>query len=348
MQKGILFIPIDYRDKKPDVLFDEIIDQCNIVENFKFQEAFFGEHITDKYEKIMSSLMMVSSIAMITKKIKLGTLTSNLNFHKPAVISAMISQADHLSKGRLILGIGSGANMSDVEAADLLDKENHKLMLENFKIISEIYNFSKDEPIDIKSANYTLSTRKTFNKELGLGYLNKLYNDRNNLEIVMPALNKNSYNVKICAENNWSIAISNFCSDEIIKNHIENYISYSNLSKKDALKKIKLTKLIYACENDTIAEKNLCSEKSPYLHVVDTIYKKLKTFNKHSCFGDNVKSPAEALKKIAFYGSSEKIKEQINEYQTKYGELSSIIYVSVPKTNNEIFDNSLNIFSKNV
>ena len=121
MQKGILFIPIDYRDKKPDVLFDEIIDQCNIVENFKFQEAFFGEHITDKYEKIMSSLMMVSSIAMITKKIKLGTLTSNLNFHKPAVISAMISQADHLSKGRLILGIGSGANMSDVEAADLLE-----------------------------------------------------------------------------------------------------------------------------------------------------------------------------------------------------------------------------------
>ena len=36
----------------------------------------------------------------------------------------------------------------------------------------------------------------------------------------MPALGPNSHNVKVCAKNKWSIVISNFCSDEIIDNHI--------------------------------------------------------------------------------------------------------------------------------
>ena len=62
--------------------------------------------------------------------------------------------------------------------------------------------------------------------KLGLGYFNKLYKNRKNLEIIMPALGKNSYNVELCAKNKWSIVISNFCSDELIENHIKNYIKF--------------------------------------------------------------------------------------------------------------------------
>ena len=48
-----------------------------LADKFGVDEAYFGEHITDKHEKIASSLMMVSTLS--TKKIKLGTLTVNLN-----------------------------------------------------------------------------------------------------------------------------------------------------------------------------------------------------------------------------------------------------------------------------
>ena len=60
--------------------------------------------------------------------------------------------------------------------------------------------------------------------------------------------------MKVCAKNNWSIAISNFCSDEIIYDHIKNYLKYSNLNKKK-LKKIKLTKLMNVVENKSDIEK---------------------------------------------------------------------------------------------
>ena len=62
----------------------------------------------------------------------------------------------------------------------------------------------------------------------------------------MPALGANSYNVKMCAKRKWSIVISNFCSEEIIENHIENYLSIFFIEKIQILKKIKLSKL-YSC-----------------------------------------------------------------------------------------------------
>ena len=137
MNKGIFFIPVNDQNKKNDVLFDEIISQTIEAEKWGIKEAFFGEHITDKHEKISSSLSMVSALSHLTKNIKLGTLTTNLNFFKPATISAIISQVDNLTKGRLMLGVGSGANRSDVEAVDMLEENNHKIMLEILGILKK-------------------------------------------------------------------------------------------------------------------------------------------------------------------------------------------------------------------
>ena len=231
---------------------------------------------------------MVSALSHLTKNIKLGTLTTNLNFFKPATISAIISQVDNLTKGRLMLGVGSGANRSDVEAVDMLEENNHKIMLEILGILKKIF-YEKDG-LKVKTDNFTVSTEKSFNEELGLGFFNKLYNNRKNLEIVMPALNKNSYNVKLCAKNQWSIVVSNFCSEEIIDNHIKNYLEHSDLNEEEALKKIKLSKLIFVSEDKNNVETKLVAEDSPYLKVVDVIYKKLKTFDKHQCFGEGLKT----------------------------------------------------------
>ena len=347
LKKGIFFIPVDDKNKHQDVLLNEIIEQTINGENWGLKEAFFGEHITDQHEKISSSLMMVSVLSKLTKNLSLGTLTTNLNFFKPATISAIIAQADNLCEGRLILGIGSGANRSDVESIDMLEKDNYKIMLEIYEILKKIF-YEDNLPVNINSENYRVSTKQSFNKKLGLGYFNKLYKNRKNLEIIMPALNANSYNVKICAEKNWNIAISNFCSDEIIDNHIENYLKFSKLNKEEALKKIKLTKLIYVNDDDKNLEDYIFSENSPYYKVVSIIFDKLKTFNKHSCFGEKVENSMDALKNVILYGSSDKINEKIKYYKDKYGDLSSLIYVSVPKTGLSIYDNSLELFSKNV
>ena len=346
MNKGIFAIPIHDQDESFENILNEVIELVVNSEKFGLNEAFFGEHITDRHERITSSLMMVSALSKLTSKIKLGTLTTNLNFYNPAVVASAIAMADNLTEGRLILGIGCGANGSDLEAINLLESENHKLMLESYEIINQL--LKSESFVDIKSENYKVSTAKTNNEELGLGFFNRLYKNREDLEIIMPALNKNSYNVQLCAKNNWSIVISNFCSNDLVDNHINNYLKYSNLEKKEALKKIKLSRLIYVNESNNNADKLVFSKDSPFMRVTEILFKKLKTFNKHHCFGENINTPIEAAKNTILYGSPDKIKNDLEILKQKYGDISSIIYVSVPKTKKKEFDNSLELFSKYV
>ena len=114
------------------------------------------------------------------------------------------------------------------------------------------------------------------------------------------------------------------------------------------MKKIKLSKLIFVCEDKKNIEKILVSEKSPYLKVIDIIYKKLKTFNIHHCFGGDSDNSIKALKNVCLFGDPDQVKDKVSEYKSKYGDLSSIVFVDVPKTNIESYDRSLELFAKYV
>ncbi len=346
MNKGIFSIPVYDQDIDFEKILNEVISYTVKADQLNFSEAFFGEHITDRHEKITSSLMMVSTLSKLTKNIKLGTLTTNLNFYNPSVAASLISMVDNLTKGRLILGIGSGANQTDIEAIGNLEKNNYQIMLESYDLIKKILN--SDGFVNFTTENYKLSTIKTGKKELGLGFFNKLHKNRRNLEVIMPVLNKGSYNVKVCAQNNWSIAISNFCSDEIIYDHIKNYLKYSNLNKNEALKKIKLTKLMNVVENKSDIEKFSYNENSPFVKVISTLYKKLKTYNKHQIFGENVNSVTDAVRNTLLAGTPDKVKSYFEKIKNDYGELGSIIFVTIPKTNVKIYDDSLELFAKYV
>ena len=79
--------------------------------------------------------MMIAAASKTTKNIKLGSLTTNLNFYNPAVAAALISMVDNKTNGRLILGVGSGANMSDVEAMGNVGKDNRAISLEILELV---------------------------------------------------------------------------------------------------------------------------------------------------------------------------------------------------------------------
>ena len=51
--------------------------------------------------KIASSLMMIASVSQLTSQMKLGSLTTNLNFYKYAALAAWISTVDNMTKGGL-------------------------------------------------------------------------------------------------------------------------------------------------------------------------------------------------------------------------------------------------------
>ena len=344
MKKGIFYIPCYPKNTKTFKILDDIKKSILLCDNSNFEEAFFGEHIADKHEKISSSLMMAASLSLMTKKIKLGTLTTNLNFYHPSILTAQIALIDNLSKGRLILGVGAGSNRSDVELNGLINQNNYLLSLEILGIVKKL--LSKKGLININSKNFKISSKKYGNKNLGLGYFDNLFNNRKDLELVMPALNPNSRNVKNCAKKGWGIVISNFCNSDVVMNHVNNYLKHSKLSNKEALKKIRLARFIHVVKNEKDINKAYLS-KSPYMKVLKIILTKLKKNNLLGCFG-NETNINKISKNLFITGTPNKIKKKINSITKDFGNLGKLIYVHVPIQNDPVYDDSLKLFSQNV
>ena len=344
MKKGIFYIPCYPKETRLDKIVNEIKSSVVFCDNNDFKEAYFGEHLADKYEKITSSLNMISAISSITSKIKLSSLTTNLTFYNPSVLASHIALVDNMCKGRLKLGIGSGSNISDVESVNLINDDNRGKMIEILAIIKKL--FKSKNLVNLNTKNFKVSTIKKGNKNLGLGFYNALYKSRDDLEIVIPALNPNSRNVKNAAINKWSIVISNFCSTDVVKNHVENYISNSPLNKKEALKKIKLARFIFVSNKKEFI-KNLFKKNSPHMGVLKTIHTKLKHYNRIDCFGNDKNLELNLLaKKLFIFGSQKEVSEKIKDLRNKVGKVDTVIYTHVPMVKNNIFNNSLKLFSK--
>ena len=70
MKKSVFYIPCYPKNTKTNKILNEIKQSILICDENNFEEAFFGEHIADKHEKVSSSLMIAASLALLTKKIK--------------------------------------------------------------------------------------------------------------------------------------------------------------------------------------------------------------------------------------------------------------------------------------
>ena len=81
---------------------------------------------------------------------------------------------------------------------------------------------------------------------------------------------------------------------------------------------------------------------------IKILYDKLKTFKKDAVFGANVSNFQDAANNILLAGTPEKINDYIDKIKSKYGDIKSLVFVTVPKTNLSQYDNSLKLFSDSV
>jgi alkanesulfonate monooxygenase SsuD/methylene tetrahydromethanopterin reductase-like flavin-dependent oxidoreductase (luciferase family) len=68
---------------------------------------------------VLDAWACVSALAAVTSTLRLGTLVSPTTFRHPAVLAKMAATADHISDGRVELGIGAGWHAGEHEAFGL-------------------------------------------------------------------------------------------------------------------------------------------------------------------------------------------------------------------------------------
>src|SRR5690349_5223023 len=88
--------------------YREILDEVVLAEDLGFDSYFVAEHHFHEYGVVSSPATFLAAAATRTTRIGLGSAVSILPFHNPLTLAEDYAMVDHLSDGRLRMGIGSG------------------------------------------------------------------------------------------------------------------------------------------------------------------------------------------------------------------------------------------------
>jgi F420-dependent oxidoreductase-like protein len=95
------------------VTWDDWVALAQAAEEHGLEGLFRSDHYTSIFEpeqgaEAHDAWSTIAALAALTTRIRLGTLVSPATFRHPSVVARMVATADHVSGGRVELGLGAG------------------------------------------------------------------------------------------------------------------------------------------------------------------------------------------------------------------------------------------------
>lgn len=95
----------------------QVYDEFAMAEDLGFDHAWLVDHLVDTDgppgNPMLEAWTLLAAIAARTKRIRLGILVTSNTFRHPAVLLKAAVNVDHISAGRLILGMGAGWHVDE-------------------------------------------------------------------------------------------------------------------------------------------------------------------------------------------------------------------------------------------
>lgn len=222
MKLGLFMMPLHPPTRPLDEICAEDAEKIIEADALGYDEAWVGEHISARTEQIASPLIFMASLLRITKQIKFATGVIGLPNHHPAIVAAEVALFDHMSRGRLLFGIGPAGLSSDHELFGNTDPavRNERLM-ESIDTILRIWG--QEPPYDIVGKHWQVRIVDSIVPSLGVGYLSKPY-QQPHPPIVMSAMSPHSQSVVTAAMRGWSVVSANFTPEYTLVTHWKKYL----------------------------------------------------------------------------------------------------------------------------
>ncbi len=118
-----------------------------------YDEAWIGEHHSAGSEIIASPEIFIMAAAARTKNIKLGTGVVSLPYHNPLWVAERMVLLDHLTRGRVMLGVGPGALPTDAAMLGLVPTQMRPLLEDYMEIL--VHLLTSEEPISYEGEHLT-------------------------------------------------------------------------------------------------------------------------------------------------------------------------------------------------
>jgi limonene 1,2-monooxygenase len=146
---GIFLAPFHPVGQNPTLALERDLQLIEHLDALGFDEAWFGEHHSAGYEIIASPEVFIAAAAQRTRNIRLGTGVSSLPYHHPFMLADRLVLLDHLTRGRLMIGVGPGALPSDAFMMGIDPAKQRDMMAESLEAI--LLLLAGDEPVSMET-----------------------------------------------------------------------------------------------------------------------------------------------------------------------------------------------------
>src|SRR6516225_7044284 len=113
LRHGIFLPPFHPNEENPTQCLERDLELMVWLDKLGFHEAWIGEHHSAGFEIISSPEIFIAFAAERTRNIRFGTGVISLPYHHPMMLADRIVQLDHMTRGRVMFGAGSGLLASD-------------------------------------------------------------------------------------------------------------------------------------------------------------------------------------------------------------------------------------------
>jgi limonene 1,2-monooxygenase len=151
---GIFLAPFHPAGENPTTALQRDLRLVEHLDELGYDEAWIGEHHSAGSEIIASPEIFIAAAAERTKHIKLGTGVTSLSYHNPLWVAERMVLLDHLTRGRVMLGVGPGSLPTDSAMIGLNPTDTRELLEENLDIVMRLLR--GDEPVNATTRTHTL------------------------------------------------------------------------------------------------------------------------------------------------------------------------------------------------
>lgn len=151
---GIFLAPFHRPGDNPTYALQRDMEVIEWLDALGYDEAWIGEHHSAGWEIIASPEIFIAAAAERTKRIMLGSGVTSLPYHHPLLVANRFCQLDHMTKGRVMLGCGPGALVSDAYMMGIPAEAQRRRMEQSLDAIMALLRC--EEPVNMETDWFTL------------------------------------------------------------------------------------------------------------------------------------------------------------------------------------------------
>jgi limonene 1,2-monooxygenase len=154
MRFGMFMAPFHAPGTNPTLALQRDLRLVEHLDELGYDEAWIGEHHSAGSEIIASPEIFIAAAAERTRRIRLGTGVVSLSYHNPLWVAERIVLLDHLTRGRVMLGVGPGALPTDAQMIGVPQSETRRLLEESLDVIMRL--LTSEEPVTFRNERWDL------------------------------------------------------------------------------------------------------------------------------------------------------------------------------------------------